>query len=255
MTAAGGLVLAATRPVAVEIARSEQNVRAAVFGLGTIEARIQSKIGFDVSGILFELNADHGDRVPAGDVLARLRPFKQEARVAKARAGMLNAEAALRRSEAAANKASSQLAQRVRINQRRQALVGKQFVSLENAEQTQMDEDVAMADIAVTAADTEIARAAVEDAKSQYAYEKALLDDHVLHAPYDAVVITRQKELGSALGNGEALFTLIDPKTVWILAYVDESRAGPIRVGQTADIRTPLTSGPNFYWARNTHRH
>src|SRR5712691_8823441 len=162
MTAAGGLVLVATRPVAVEIARSEQNVRAAVFGLGTIEARIQSKIGLDVSGILIELNADHGDRVRAGDVLARLRPFKQEARVAKARAGMLNAEAALKRSEAAANKSTAQLAQRARINQRRQALLGKQYVAMEVAEQTQTDEDAAVVDIAVTAADIEIARAAVE---------------------------------------------------------------------------------------------
>ena len=246
MTAVGSLALVATRPVAVEIARSEQNVRAAVFGLGTIEARIQSKIGFDIGGILVELNVDHGDRVRVGDILARLQWSKQEARVAKARAGMLNAEAALKRAEAAANKATSQLAQRTRVNQRRQALVGRQFVSLEVAEQTQMDEDVAVADIVVTAADIEIARAAVEDAKSQYAYEKILLDDHVLRAPYDAVVITRHKELGSALGSGEALFTLIDPKTVWILAYVDESRAGPIHVGQTAVVRFRSLPGQIF---------
>ena len=246
LTAAGGFVLVATRPVAVEIARSEQNVRAAVFGLGTIEARIQSKIGFDVSGILIELNADHGDRVRAGDVLARLRSFKQEAQVAKARAGMLNAEAALRRAEAAPSKARSLLVQRERINQRRQALLGRQFVSAEVAEQAQTDEDAAAADIAITAADVEIARAAVEDAKSQYAYQRALLDDHILRAPYDALVVTRLKELGSALASGEALFTLIDPKTVWILAYVDESRAGPIRVDQTADIRLRSLPGRTF---------
>ena len=88
------------RPLQVEIARPEQNVRAAVFGLGTIEARVQSKVGFEVAGILVELNADHGDFVRAGVVLARLQRFKQEARVGKARAGMLNAEAALSRAEA-----------------------------------------------------------------------------------------------------------------------------------------------------------
>jgi HlyD family secretion protein len=246
MAAAGGLALVATRPVTVEIARPEQNIRAAVFGLGTIEARIRSKIGFDVSGILVGLNADHSDRVHAGDVLAQLRSFKQEAQVAKARAGILNAEAALRRAEAAPSKARSQLVQRERINQRRQALFGRQFVSAEVAEQAQTDEDAAAADIAVTAADVEIARAAVEDAKSQYAYQSALLDDHVLRAPYDALVVMRHKELGSALNSGEALFTLIDPKTVWILAYVDESRAGPIGVSQTANIRLRSLPGQTF---------
>jgi HlyD family secretion protein len=246
MTAVGGFALVATRPVAVEIARPAHNVRAAVFGLGTIESRIQSKIGFDVSGILVELNADHGDYVRAGDVLARLRSSKQEARVAKARAGMLNAEAALERAEAAADRAKTQLAQRARINQRRQALLGRQFVSAEVAEQAQTDEDAAAVDIAVTAADVEIARAAVEDAKSQYAYERTLLDDHALRAPYDALVVARHKELGSALTSGEALFTLIDPKTVWILAYVDESRAGPLRVGQTANVRFRSLPGQIF---------
>ncbi len=237
MMVGGAYWFLTTRPIQVAIAQYEANVRAAVFGLGTIESRIQSKIGFDVGGILVELNADHGDSVRAGDVLARLRSSKQEARVAKAQAGMLNAEAALKRAEAAASRARTQLTQRSRINQRRQALLGKQFVSTEAAEQAQTDEDVAVGDTAVTAADIEVARAAVEDARSQYAYEKTVLDDHVLRAPYDAVVIARHKELGSVLGNGEALLTLIDPNTVWILAYVDESRAGPLRMGQTADVR------------------
>jgi HlyD family secretion protein len=42
---------------------------------------------------------------------------------------------------------------------------------------------------------------------------------------------------------GETLFTLVDPTTIWILAYVDESRVGDIRVGHPAEIR--LRSLPN----------
>jgi HlyD family secretion protein len=62
-------------------------------------------------------------------------------------------------------------------------------------------------------------------------------------APYDAMVTARLKELGSALGAGEPVFTLIDPKSVWVLAYIDESKAGDIRVGQPAEI--VLRSRPN----------
>ncbi len=119
-------------------------------------------------------------------------------------------------------------------------------MSEEAAEQTQMDTDVAAADLRVATADVEIARAAVEDAKSQHAYEQTLLDDHVLRAPYDAVVVSRLKELGSALGSSEPLFTLIDPKTVWVLAYVDESRAGPVRTGQSAVVRLRSLPGQSF---------
>ena len=81
-----------------------------------------------------------------------------------------------------------------------------------------------------------MARAAIGDAKAQLQQESATLDFHTLTAPYDAMVTARSKELGSALGAGEPVFTLIDPKSVWVLAFIDESKAGEIKVGEPAEI-------------------
>jgi len=100
-----------------------------------------------------------------------------------------------------------------------------------------MEADVAAAELAVAISDKEVAEAALEDARSQYDYERVLLDHHALKAPYDAIVVARHKELGSVLTPGEPLFTLVAPETVWALAYVDEARAGGIRVGQAAEVR------------------
>ena len=91
--------------------------------------------------------------------------------------------------------------------------------------------------------DVAVARAAIADAKAQLRQETATLDFHTLAAPYDAMVTGRLKEVGSALGAGEAVFSLIDPATVWVLAYIDESRAGEIKVGEPAQI--VLRSHPN----------
>lgn len=225
------------RPLPVEVARPVENVPVQVFGLGTVEARILSKIGFEVGAALVELNANHGDQVKAGDVLARLHSAEQEARVAKARAGVVNAEAAVRMAEAAVGKARAVLAQKQQTNKRKQALVARQTVSIEAAEESQMEEDVAAAELAVAISDVEVARAALEDARAQYDLEMVLLDHHVLKAPYDAIVVERHKELGAVLAPGEALFTLVAPETVWTLAYVDEARADGIRIGQPADVR------------------
>ncbi|MEQ8354301.1 MAG: efflux RND transporter periplasmic adaptor subunit [Kiloniellaceae bacterium] len=225
------------RPLPVEIARPAENVPVKVFGLGTVEARILSKIGFEVGAALVELNADQGDRVTQGDVLARLHSAEQEARVAKAGAGVVNAEAAVRMVEAAMGKARAVLAQKRQTNKRRQALVARQTISIEAAEEAQMEEDVAAAELAVAISDVEVAKAALEDARAQHGYEKVLLDHHILKAPYDAIVVERHKELGSVLSPGEALFTLVAPETVWTLAYVDEARAGGLRVGQPAEVR------------------
>ncbi|PKP76385.1 MAG: efflux RND transporter periplasmic adaptor subunit [Alphaproteobacteria bacterium HGW-Alphaproteobacteria-3] len=225
------------RPLPVEVARPAENVPVKVFGLGTIEARILSKIGFEVGAALVELNADHGDRVKKGDVLARLRSAEQEARVAKAKAGVLNAEAEVKMTEAAVGKARAVLAQKKQTNKRKQTLFARQTVSVESAEEAQMEQDVAAAELAVAISDVDIAKAALEDARAQFDVEKVLLDHHVLRAPYDAIVVQRHKELGSVLSPGEALFTLVVPETVWALAYVDEARAGDLRVGQPAEVR------------------
>lgn len=225
------------RPLPVAVARPAEAVPVQVFGLGTVEARILSKIGFEVGAALVALNADHGDRVRQGDVLARLHNGEQQARVAKAKAGVVNAEAAVKMAKAAVGKARAVLAQKKLTNERKQALLSRQTVSLESAEESQMEVDVAAAELAVAASDVDVAKAAFEDARAQYQLETVLLDHHVLKAPYDAIVVERHKELGSVLAPGEALFTLVAPDTVWALAYVDEARAGGIQVGQPAEVR------------------
>ena len=88
------LFLFGQRAVTVEVAIAEHDVPVTVFGLGTVEARVLSDVGFEVGATLTELNADHGDRVSKDTVLARLRDGEQTARVAKAQAGVVNGEAA-----------------------------------------------------------------------------------------------------------------------------------------------------------------
>ncbi|MBZ0252744.1 MAG: efflux RND transporter periplasmic adaptor subunit, partial [Candidatus Methylomirabilis sp.] len=73
-----------------------------------------------------------------------------------------------------------------------------------------------------------------------------ILGHHVLYAPYDALVVERHQELGAVLAPGEPVFTLIDPETVWVLGYVDESRAGGVRVGQPAEVRLRSLPGRSF---------
>ena len=66
------------RPIDVQVAQSERDVLVQVFGLGTVEARVTSKIGFKVSGVLVDLRADVGDRVAKGAVLGPSRRPRTE---------------------------------------------------------------------------------------------------------------------------------------------------------------------------------
>ena len=231
------------RPIEVSVAPVAENVPVRVFGLGTVEARVLSRIGFEVGAAVTELNADHGDVVTKGQVLARLHGTQQEAKVARAKAAVLSAEVAVKKADANTAKARAILAQRLEVNKRRQELVARQATSAQAAEEAQRDEDVAKAELLVAESDIEVAKAQITDARAQLAYEKAILEQHTLLAPFDALVIDRQKELGTVIKAGDPIFTLVAMGSIWALAYIDESRAGAIKEGQPAEVR--LRSLPN----------
>jgi HlyD family secretion protein len=214
-----------------------ENIQVRVFGLGTVEARVLSKIGFEVGAAITELNADHGDLVKQGQVLARLHATQQEAKVARAKAAVLSAEVAVKKADANVVKARAILAQRLEVNKRKQELASRQVTSAQAAEEAQRDEDVAKAELLVAENDVEVGRAQLSDAKAQLSYEQAILKQHTLVAPYDALVVDRQKELGTVIKAGDPIFTLVAKGSVWVLAYVDEARSGAIREGQRAEVR------------------
>jgi HlyD family secretion protein len=207
-----------------------------VFGLGTVEARVTSKIGFKVSGVLVELRADVGDRVAKGAVLARLDDREQRAQVARANAAIGQAEANLQRAKASVEKAKANYANASSINQRRQTLLQSNNTSVETAQTAKAAQDATLGDVNLANSDVLVAQANIGDAKALQQQQSATLDFHTLAAPYDAMVIARLKELGSALSTGEPVFTLIDPKSIWVLAYIDESKAGEVQVGEPVEV-------------------
>jgi HlyD family secretion protein len=236
LAAATAGVYAWTRPLPVIVAPLEENVPIQVFGLGTVEAQTVSRIGFETSGTLVALHADHGDTVAAGTLLARLQSREQEARVAQAKAAVIQAQAGIEQAESAVTKADAVVKQKSDVDQRRQDLVGQGIVSLEAAGDTRAAADVAKAERAQAQSAVGVARANARQAEAALALEEARLAKYSLHAPFDAIVMARHRELGSALNANESVFTLVDPATIWALAYIDEARAGGVEVGQPAEV-------------------
>ena len=127
------------RPLDVHVARTERNVAVQVFGLGTVEARVTSKVGFKVSGVLVDLKADVGDRVAKGAVLARLDDREQRAQVARAKAAIEQTEANLQRAKASVEKAQANYDNATRISARQQRLLQTNATSVETAETAKTD--------------------------------------------------------------------------------------------------------------------
>lgn len=239
----GGYYWRFAREISVRVAAPEQNVEVRVFGIGTIEAQVVSKVGFQIAGKVIAIEADQGDFVKSGAVLAKLDDESQRAKLKKSEAAQRQAAATLAKTEAQRARAEITYQQKKSVNVRRQTLVSRGSVSQEAAEDAQAAEEIALGDAKVIEADTRVAAVQQDDAASQRKIDAVVLAQHELRAPFDARVISRHKELGGIASAGEVVFTLIVPDSIWVKAYVDEALAGGLSIGQQALVR--LRSEPD----------
>ena len=84
-----GVLFLTERPLTVSVVQPEKDVALRIYGLGSVEARILSRVGFEVGAALTGLAADVGDRVVRGQELATLDPAEQEARPTLASSGQV----------------------------------------------------------------------------------------------------------------------------------------------------------------------
>lgn len=236
------LIVRAEAPLEVRVAVPEQDVPVEVYGLGTVEARVLSRLGFQVGGTIESVSADVGQVVARGEPLVRLDPRVQGARVAAAKAGIGQAESAESRALAQLARARAVVIARRAVSRRRGTLLEKGSVSVEVAEQAGADASVAGADVGVAESELSMARAATEAARARLRQDSTALDLHVLRAPFSATVVGRHREAGATVTAGEAVLTVIDAASVWALVQVDEAVAGSLAVGQPA--RLTLRSRP-----------
>jgi len=226
LATSGGYYVRVMREIPVRVAAPQENVEVRVFGIGTVEAQVLSKVGFQVGGKLVSIHADQGDFVATGAPLAKLDDQSQRAKLLKSEATRRQVAANVVKVRAQRDRAEAAYQQKKNVNLRRQTLVSRGTVSQEAAEDTQAAEAIAHSDLKVVEADAAIATVLEDDAAAQRKLDAVVLAQHELTAPFDARVIARHKEVGSIANAGEAVFTLIAPQSIWVRAYVDERWRG-----------------------------
>lgn len=150
---------------------------------------------------------EEGDFVKQGTVLARIRSAEYAQKVATARAGIAQA-----RSEATL--AENELS-------RAQKLFDAQSIS-----KAELDAKIARA---------EYARANVAAASARAAEAGVALEDTVLKAPMDGVILSRDLEVGALVSPGRTLITVADIRTVKAQFAVPEALVEKLSIG------SPLT--------------
>jgi HlyD family secretion protein len=228
---------------------------------GNIEVT-DAQLGFKVPGRVAERLVSEGDRIQAGQLVARLDDVEQREQLALRRAELAGAEAALaelvagsRPQEIAATEATLRSAEadrdRSRLDfARQQELRAKDAIADRELEASQAQLKVAEARTAEAAErlklvkegpraeDIAQARARVEEIRASLALAETQLENTRLVSPLTGVVLSHNIEPGEFVSAGTPVVTVADIAHVWLRAYVNQTDLGRIHLGQKVEVRT-----------------
>jgi ABC exporter DevB family membrane fusion protein len=226
----------------------------------------------EIGGRLKLVAFAEGDTVVAGQLMAEIENADYRATVDAAAAEVAQREAELSRLRAGARReerdeAHATLAEATATAvmvaselKRRRALHDRSQIGREALEQSQSNHEAAQARLAAAAArhrliesgprdeDVAIAEAALSAAKAQHARALALLEKTLIRSPIDGVVLKRDLREGETVValSPIPLARIGDLSTRYVRAEIDELDIDRIKPGQRAEIRSDSYRGQVF---------
>jgi HlyD family secretion protein len=232
---------------AVRVERGD--LRQTVVATGRIEPYARLEVKSQVPGLVRRVHAEKGDRVLAGAPLFELDTERLAARVAG-----LEAALAMRRAEAQRDlvgRATLVLAERGREFERAKELHAHGVVSPTELERAEHALRIAEVDLTDARAESAARSAAVQEAEGTLRQARKDLEESLIRAPVDAILVERRVEIGSVVADvsaagGSVLAILADDSRLRLVAEVDENEIAPVRVGQPADVALDAFPGETF---------
>ncbi|CAN7576135.1 efflux RND transporter periplasmic adaptor subunit [Pararhizobium sp. LjRoot238] len=172
---------------------------------GSVRARVEMNLGFRINGKISERLVDIGERVKAGDLLARIDPADYELSVRSAEASLDAAERQVETTELARNRAEQLFAKNV-------------------SPKSQLEQAVLSYDQAVATRDS--ARSALDQAKNQVSYTD-------LKSDQNGIVTAINADVGQVVGSGTPVVTVAVDGEKEVLVAVPELDIAQFKPGKT----------------------
>jgi len=229
LAVAGVLVWRGHAPVPthyVTVAAEHGSLIRAVTATGTVNPVVTVQVGTYVSGPIVKLYCDFNTQVKEGQICAKIDPRPYEITVEQARANLANAQAQLKKDQAAL------VYDRLEY-QRNLALVKENVVSQDTVDSARSTADQAAAQVELDRANIQQQQAALHAAQVNLGYTDII-------SPVDGTVVLRNVDVGQTVAASFQTPTLFliaqDLTRMQVDASVSESDVGPVRIGQPAEF-------------------
>lgn len=183
---------------------------------GKIEPRDEIEIKPQISGIVDEINVEPGDKVKAGDVIAKIRVIPDESQLSSAQNRVEVAEISLEQSK--------------REYERTQNLYEKKFVSREEYEQALTSYEKAKTELASAIDALSIVRDGISSTNAQQSNTlvRATIDGLILEVP---VKVGSSVIQANTMNDGTTIATIADMSNLIFLGKIDETEVGLLKNG------------------------
>src|SRR4051812_14310394 len=212
-------------PITAAVTRGD--VVSKVSATGALQPVTTVQVGTQVSGAIKALHADFNSQVHKGQVVAELEPALFQAQVEQARATLTKLEADASRSGVDVQDAQAKLARAKQLSD--QGLIAR--TDLETAQTAAADSQAAQRS----------AQAQVAQARAALNQVQVNLNNTIIKAPIDGVVISRNVDVGQTVAasmQAPTLFVIAnDLAKMQVSASVDEADIGHVSVGQPVTFR------------------
>jgi RND family efflux transporter MFP subunit len=207
-----------------------------VFGIGNVSAKDIYSINAQTGGKILSILTDEGEWVKKGDLLVTIDSVDipqllEEAKIAVQKA---NSELEATKKELQSLNVQKDL---LYLTYKRYSKLKKQaFVSQAEYDKAKAEFDAIKAQIEATKAHINSAKTEINRAKKGVEALETKLSRYNIFAPVDGYVISKDAQESQTVGSSQPILKIVDSKTVWIKAYIDEKLSGNIKVGQKATI-------------------
>ncbi len=212
-------------------------------GNGRLEATevdIATKFHGRVKEILFE----EGDRVQAGQIVAKMETTSLEAQLAEAQASIVSAEKQRNNTLAIVEQRKSECDLARKNLSRAKKLFDKGIISSQELDKQTATYDVSESRCAAAEANVANAQAAIEAALAHTELIKSDINDSILKSPISGRVQYRVAEPGEVLPAGGIIMTIINLRDVYMTLFLPSEDAGRLAIG--APSRIVFDAAPEF---------
>ena len=207
-----------------------------VFGTGTLEGKTRLAVSPRETGAIRKLYADQGDSVKAGTLLVEMdcEDVLQQQKVAVAE--LTVARAALQRIEAEIRSAKANLEYADSMFKRSEKLFASKAESRSAYDKNRQNMLVAKAELEQSEKRRIEAESTLAKHQAQIAYYKTKLSETRLTAPFDALIVRRNREQRAIVNPGVSIMDIVDTSAIWASVWVDETQIAHLKNGLGADV-------------------